>query len=276
MSQIINKNPKISDAQDPASMPFNPYPHKNHFARYILSVLVLVIVSFFAGIYLNKAGSCTPSDNQSIVMQASQSPQKIEIKKGSYDDGYQSALDFAKKKLEEQGLFKFNKNNLTNLVLKSVSGRAVTVQLDASQIDIFSEGLITKAITIPEDVKIEKHTLKSEAEIQKDFDEYKIQDAKLRKDFNSGAKIKDFPEPPATYIIENIKISDLQAGDMLNIVYVADATNPDILKATSVQLVNNPATVENVKDNPAKDAENNPAADVAPPPATGTEAPVKQ
>jgi hypothetical protein len=253
----------------------------------LLSILFLVI-AFFAGLYIGGQNNPPSSVNPPVAANTQASDQKAAVQKGSYEDGYQAALDFARKKLSDRGMLglssKAGRNMLYDVPVKSVNGNQITVEFDSSKLDILSEGTVTKTITVPDTVKIEKRTPKDPAEVQKAFDEFRVKQEAFRKSMDAGSQIKDFPQPPATYTSENVNLPDLKAGDILNIAYEADAAKPDTLNAVSVELVNDPLLIQKIKgDNapsdvpvPAPVTENtvkNPPADITPPPASETEAP---
>ncbi len=75
-----------------ASPPFNPYEHPHHFVRHVITTLLLVSLAFVGGLYFSGVGLFSPFDN----MESS--------KKGSYEEGYQAAMDFAQERLSEEGV----------------------------------------------------------------------------------------------------------------------------------------------------------------------------
>ena len=219
----------------------------SHFKCILLSMLALT-VGFFAGFYIGCKGSPQVSNQFTINQPIAQT---TELKKGSYEDGYQSALEFARKKLAEKGMFGlFSKQGSTMLPrveVKSVSGNTVTVEFDSSLFDIFSEGKITKTITIPDTVKIEKRTQKDPDEFQKAFDEYRKQQDEFRNNAKTPEDMKNLPQPPMSYTVENVNISDLNAGDLLNIFCQSDPAKPDTLIAQSVEFINDQNLINDIR-----------------------------
>ena len=275
MPQVISKNSSSNLSN------ISKLTRLSHFRCILLSVLAIVI-AFFAGLYIggqnslpisvspsvgintqnpdqkvevkkdsNEDGNQATQVSPSVGINTQNPDQKVEVKKGSYEDGYQAALDFARKKLDEKGMpvlsFKDGRSMLFNVAVKSVSGNSVTVEFDASRLDVLSEGTATKTIIIPDTVKIEKHTPKDPVEIQKDSDKFKKSFEEFQKTAKTEEEMKNAPEKPMTYTVENVNISNLKVGDILNVSYEADATNPDKLNAVYVELLNNPALIQNIK-----------------------------
>jgi hypothetical protein len=158
------------------------------------------------------------------------------VQKGSYEDGYQAALDFARKKLSDKGMFGLGKNTIPNATVKSVNGNQIIVEFDASRLDIFSEGMATKTIIIPDTVKIEKHTPKDPAEVQKAFDEFKKKYDEFLNTAKTGGEMNNPPDKPMPYTVENVALADIKAGDIISVTYEVDASKPDTLNALSVVL----------------------------------------
>jgi hypothetical protein len=200
-----------------------------------LVVLLILVISFVAGFYMGQTNNFAPLSG-SIGSPSFQ-------QKDAYDAGYNKALSFARQKVEDMGIVRSGLsesgiNFISNSAIKSVRGNQITAEFSASQIDIFGEGNVTKTITIPESVQIEKRTYKSQEEIQKILDDYMKKEEEYRMAVASGKKPKNPPTAPSAYTFENVAISDLKPGDTLNVTYQADESNPNIFNAVLVELVN--------------------------------------
>ena len=202
-------------------------------AAKLLSLLILII-TFVVGFYMGQADNFEPLGGSIGSPLAQQ--------KDAYNTGYQKALEFARKKIENnsQSLVYPSRsagNFISSAKVVSVSGNKIIVQFDASQIDIFGEGLTTQTVVIPENVKIEKRTYKSQEEIQKILDDYRQKEDDYRKALDEGKNPVYIPKTPVTYTSEIVAISDLKSDDLLNVFYEIDSSDPNVFLANSAEML---------------------------------------
>ncbi len=192
--------------------------------------IVVGLLAFTGALYLGETGAFSLFTDEQVEQV---SATKKAPKKGSYEDGYQSGLDFARKKLEARGLIPSLSDStfqrIFNAEVKSVSGSDVVVEFDATQFDVFGEGMITKTVMIPNKVDIVQNVPKSSEAILSEYENYN------KKAQNLGVG-DGFIAPPSLYTIKKLKLSDLEVGDRLNIVSVTDISQASSFEASSVEL----------------------------------------
>ena len=223
-----------------------------------VAIIISLIIGFLGGLYFGETGRLSLFTGPSVSLTGQAGAQKTEVKKGSYEEGYQAALDFARKKLQGRGglmSMPVVVQYLNQVKVKSISGSDIVVEFDASQLDIFKEGLVTKTVKIPDTVTITQQIPKSADEQKKEFEEYQKKIAELQKKPVTGATsgISVLPiMPPTLFTIKEIKISDLKEGDILNIRTNTDISKTDTFEASSVTLINLPVTpkIENAPVTP--------------------------
>lgn len=232
--------------QKPESFPFNPYKHQHHFVRHIITTLILVIITFVGGLYFAGVGIFSPFTGDVFVIQEGVSVKKVAPKKGSYEEGYQAALDFAKKRMAEEGVIEgYGEEgeavplNFLRATVKSISGQNVTIEFKASELDIFLEGMATKTVVVSGTI-IEHRTDKPEEQIAKEYEifEKAYQELEARFAENPEAEV-EFEElqEPLTYTVVNLSAGDLMAGDVLTIRTDSDIRTTDSFEASFVRLV---------------------------------------
>ena len=230
------------------SCPFNPYKHKGHFARHLVTTVILVIITFLAGLYLAGTGVFSPFGQVSIAPGAEQ-PAKKAVKKGSYEQGYQEALDFARSKLYEKGKFKLP-SSLTATV-KSASGQNVVIEFDADRLDPFAEGMATKTVVVGSETQLYERVPKDEEQLEKEYKEFE----KAMKAFevayaaNPDAEGLQEPQEPQEYDVKTLAVSDLQPGDRVRVRVKIEETEEgevispfasDFVEATEIRLLSRP------------------------------------
>ncbi len=212
----------------------------------IIVILIAGLLFFLMGLFAGKQLVPATTAVKQLVQQPIETDQ---VKKGSYDDGYQAGLDYARKRLRDEGLIQSsfvnkaseandksgktitveNEKILPNVNVKSVKGRDIEIEFEASLLDIFQEGKLTKTMKLPSGVNIEKHIPKDSEKHRKEIDEYNEKSVNL---VNKGDLIKF----PLSYIIEYLEPGDLEDGDMLRAFSNDDMEN-DTFEATKVEIV---------------------------------------
>ena len=151
------------------SYPFNPYKKQSHFVRHLITVFLLVILAFAGGLYFAGVGIFSPfgggvGESSNLLSQGGKIGDSVlgkKVKKGSYEEGYQAALEFARKRLAEEDLFITEVElNRLRATVKSVSGNNVVVEFEASVLDVFREGMATKTVMVSGENVIEKRIQK--------------------------------------------------------------------------------------------------------------------
>ena len=202
--------------QKPKACPFNPYKHKGHFARHLVTTVFLVVITFLAGLYLAGTGTFSPFGTI-VVMEKTNGVTQTIVKKGSYETGYNEALDFARQKLAEKGEFELP-TNLT-VVVKSASGQNVVVEFDASLLDPFAEGMATRTIVVGGETNLYERVQKDEEQFKKEYAEYE-KAMKVYETALAGAKSEEGleePNEPREYEEKVLVVSDLLPGDRVRI-----------------------------------------------------------
>lgn len=215
--------------------------------RTVVIAILIALISFFAGDFAGETGALglfgghsavAPPDNAVIP---SKSVKKEVPKKGSYEEGYAAGLDFARVRLSEVGLLPSEDravNNLRSATVISVSGNKVVVEYDSAELDILSEGMIQKTVTVPADVIIEYREPRPEEEVQKEFEEFEKKQQELRAKIEIGEEIpeEDKIDPPVPYKIVELKPSDLNTGDILRVRSDEDVRSSDSFTAVEVRV----------------------------------------
>ena len=147
--------------QKSKSCPFNPYKHKGHFARHLVTTVILVIITFLAGLYMGETGILTFFTRLGVTEPAAEV-----VEKATYEQGYQEALDFARSKLYEKGEFELT-SSLTATV-KSASGQNVVIEFDADMLDVFAEGMATKTVVVGSETQLYERVPKDEKQFVKE------------------------------------------------------------------------------------------------------------
>ena len=236
MPQVISKNSSV-----PTELPKQSDCSHN---KCILLSILLLIIGAAAGFYL---GGTISSSDQSV-----QNPDKSAVKKGSYEDGYQTALDFARKKVEEKGMF-FPAGKMLGIqsaTVKSVSGKNIVVEFDASLLDFFAEGKLTKTVTVPDNVSIQQNVPKPVEDYQKEEDAFREKISEMNAKIAAGdtSEIANV-QPPTPYTIKKLGIKDLKPGDVISVTTSADISKSDTFEAISVILAYIPEDMKNLNEN---------------------------
>jgi len=238
MPQIISKNSPV-----PTELPKQSCC--SH-VKCILISIVLLVIGLGAGFYLGGIMS------SSFTFQPGQNPEKSAVKKGSYEDGYQSALDFARKKIQEKGMFFAASQGLgiQSATVKSVSDNSIVVEFDASLLDFFAEGKLTKTVTVPDTVAVQQNIPKPMEDYQKEEDAFrqKIEDMNKKIAAGETANYENI-QPPTPYTIKKLEVKDLKAGDVISVTSAADISKSDTIEATGVTLVYIPEEIKNLNQN---------------------------
>ena len=243
---------------EPTPTPITPNESQGSLVPQIVLTLILSAILFAAGLYFAGAGLFSPFAKESAVTQGESVLDTGIIKKGSYDEGYQAGLDFAKRQLAKEGFLEGYENDGITLPLnsiqakiKSIDGDRVVIEFDASLLDIFQEGSVTKVMVVPEEVSIEKQVSKTDEEMKKEYEEFKKTNSKPND--NSAS---DIPDEPLEYTVVKLKLSDLKEGDVLRIRTKDDIRTKDPFEAESVQWFFSPVVptaeqLEELKNKPS-------------------------
>jgi len=221
MPQIISKTPSVTSC--------------------LLIKILILIIGFLGGLYLGETGKLSLFTGPSVSLIGQSGTQKTVVKNGSYEEGYQVALDFARNKLQNRGcspiLGPDGLHFLYNAKVKSISGSDIVVEFDASQLDIFQEGLITKTVKVPDPFFINQRIPKPSDELKKEYDEYQKKMAEIQKN-PEIAKTQMPLTPPMPFTIKELNVKDLKEGDILDIQTKDDIAKTDTFEPSSIVLIN--------------------------------------
>jgi hypothetical protein len=137
--------------------------------------------------------------------------------KGTFDDGYKSGLDYAKKRLADVGFGGMAKTlpyNLKAIVLEKDSDR-IKVEFDLSALDIFSEGKATQWVTIGDKTTLEKWIKPTQTE-------------------NSPIHGKPLKSPESYLTNQIIQLSDLTVGGTITLSTSGDMLGKDPVLADKI------------------------------------------
>jgi hypothetical protein len=159
---------------------------------------------------------------------------------GSFDKGFESGLEFAKRKLAEDSPMLFQDQPLHEVrraTLKSIDGKNVTVELRASVLDFLKDGMTSRSVTISDNTLLERHTQKPIDEFMKENSLYVGQGVgngkNINKDSNPADNI-DKPAPPLPYIVEKIGLGDLKIGDIVDVHTASNLRTANTVVADSI------------------------------------------
>lgn len=232
-----------------------------------LFIVLLLVSTFFGGLYLGEAGSLNLfglSSNDSMMQSSGESMEKMEKKgSGSYDEGYQAGVDFARTRLAEIGFLPSNDSPVAMMdgTVKSVSGNAVTLEFEAINLDPLIEGKVTKQVTVESAVGVEKHIQRDGDDLEKEILEYeKALEAFFKKlESNPGGELGDEPKQPLPYTIEKLAASDLKEGDLIRVMTDGDFKASDSVAANQVILLAEVQPVSPAEAQPASGTEEVPS-----------------
>jgi len=193
-----------------------------HF-KYTLFTLFIAFFTFAAGYYVGQTGVAQPASSGQPSI--SQPPVSVPDKKGSYEQGYQEALDFARQKLMEGG--EFEPVNSVIATVKSINGQNIVVEFDATLLDPFADGMATKTIVAGGDTQLYERTVKDEAQFEKEYEAFeKAVDAyRTALEANPDAEDLEAPKEPQEYTMKMLVASDFMEGDRVQV--LADLIVPD-------------------------------------------------
>ena len=204
-----------------------------HF-KYTLITLLLAFFAFSLGLYLAGIGAFSPFGT-TVVTEKTNGVIQTVVQKGSYEKGYNEALDFARQKLVDEGIIDETVDRLYATV-KSINGQNIIVEFGASDLDLLQEGMATRTITVAGDTVIEQHIIKPEGQFQKEYDEYE----KVRQEYedhyaqNPDDPGMQEPDEPLEYTIKILQLSDLKAGYRINILTEMNIRTNDAFEATNI------------------------------------------
>jgi hypothetical protein len=165
-----------------------------------------------------------------------------------YQEGYKSALEFARQKVADIIPGMEGGAHVLNGHIKSIQSSSVTVTLDSIQIDIFSEGAVDKVFMVTPDTLIEKSNDKLIGLQQKEIENPTVpsQISKATESQTAPPTIHNRPptntippqEPP--HVIKKISVGNLKVGDLVELKTESDLNSPDPLVAASIRLVPQP------------------------------------
>ena len=214
----------------------------------ILWLIVVAVACLSLGFSIAFFGySQTGAQPQPSVAQSPSSQQQNP--KGTYEEGYQAGLVFAKKKLAEQNpLTDRPVNEIQGATVKSITGQNITVEFKASMLDFFKDGLAAKTISVSDKTLFERHIPKDSGayseelrQYSKTFDNYQKTVGKTLQ-----APSADEPTPPLPYTFEKISLADLKPGETVSVRTSDDLRTADSVVADAVFLemssVNSTAT----------------------------------
>lgn len=199
-------------------------------SRLVINIIVLVVVIcsvFLLGIYLGETNKISLFNKSYLTAERQKS--------------YDSALKYARDKLISANIIANSITSIKSATVKSVSGQNIVVEFNASEVDLFKDGKMTRTVQIPSTVVIEQRINKTSDEIKKIMDEYDkkmktiIADQKVGKDLSK--EIKDL-KGPEFYTVKKLQPKDLKIGDVLSVQSEKDIYTSQTFEANAVKLIN--------------------------------------
>jgi len=185
---------------------------------------VFVILSFFLGrySYFLESGSLV-ADLTAVTS-------------NSYQQGYSEAMNDAEEALMDNGIARQEALSLSNATVKSATDQQIVVEFNASEIDILKEGLITKTITVPSGLMVEKYADRPMEEFQKEAEEFQKKFNELQ---NKGADFEEMQKltMPTPYTIEKLNPGDLKPGDKISVQSKTDIRDSNSFEAVLIRLI---------------------------------------
>ncbi len=207
----------------------------------IIVAIVVALLAFTGGLYFGETNvfSFFNNNNVSQVVNVKHVDKKVDekVKKGSYEDGYNAGLALARKKLgvpEDRVV-----QQLSNVVVKSISGNDIVVEFNASVLDIFADGKVTRTVKLSDESSIERHESKSMDEVKKEYEEFEKKMKALQKRSENGEGVDDEMHEfafPTSYTVKKMKIGELKVGDVVTVASEADISKSDVFEAKTVVL----------------------------------------
>ena len=176
-------------------------------------------------------------------------PVSPDVAQKNYNEGYSAAMELARQKVEQKGVFiaaGANGTNVPRAIVKSVSGNKVLVEINSSLIDFFSEGTTTKTISITDATKIEQLT-------PKPIEEFNAEQDKFRKYIEDSRGSELGPEdeqmsPPSPFYTKVMSASDLKEGDLISFYGNGDLSKSDSIEVSNITLTVQPvAPINDIK-----------------------------
>jgi hypothetical protein len=160
---------------------------------FIFGALIILAGGFWVGYFLNLQCPSAGTTN----------------KESTFDDGWNAA----KNKLDQSGLIRPEPTEIFTITGKitAITGNKISLKTDQVVTNPLADQAPTaRTVTVPTGVKIIKSTTKTREELTAETAAYEKTLAELK----PGAKP---PSPPLPYAEEEIKLTDLKAGDTISI-----------------------------------------------------------
>ena len=160
---------------------------------FILGALVILAGGFWIGYFLNLQ---YPSAG-------------IINKESTFDDGWNAAKD----KLEQSGLIRPEPTEIFTITGKitAISGNTISITADQVVANPLADQAPTeRTVTVPARIKIIKSTSKTREQLSAEMTAYEKSLAELKPD-------TERPSPPLPYAEQEIKLTDLKAGDTISV-----------------------------------------------------------
>jgi hypothetical protein len=126
--------------------------------------------------------------------------------KTTYEEGYSAAIEYAQKRMASTDWISHPLTTLSGAI-KSIDGKNITIEYQAVQENILKEGLAIKSFLLADSTLIERHTPKTQEQIQ----EAVAKAPSETEGFSLGLLNLD------NYNVEKLQLSDLKVGDVVHI-----------------------------------------------------------
>lgn len=184
-----------------------PKHKRNTVLALAFSVFMFIGGYYVGGLYATPV-SIPPSFEPPLIQ-----PEAPVVCDGDYQQGYDDALNKAKSivagmKCEEA--FQKDPFKITGTII-SLAGDTFIIELDASSLNPFTEGLIRKTVGLIDSTIIQRRLLKADAEYEKEFLDYtkEMEAYKLLSETNESLLPPDKPDKHNSQILTT---EDLQIG----------------------------------------------------------------
>lgn len=160
---------------------------------FILGVLILLVAGFWIGYFINFQCPSAGTINEEAI----------------FNDGWNAAKDT----LDQSGLIRSEPTEIFTVTGKIIAISGNTISMTADQVvanPLADQAPTERTVTIPAGTKIIKSTAKTREQLSAEMTAYEKSLAELKPD-------TERPSPPLPYAEQEIKLTDLKAGDTISV-----------------------------------------------------------
>ncbi len=186
-----------------------------------LGLFIILLAAFYAGYSIN-------SNNANYPV--------LSLLGGNQNNSYQAGFDAARAKLEKSGLLRPEPEEIFTISgkISAVAQNKITIKADPTVANPLAEQAPEeRTITVSENTKILKQTNKAPDEFAAEFEKYRQSTGNL-------APNETPPAPPQAFTTEELKLSDLKAGDIISVTSDANIKMTAQFEAKEIRLTITP------------------------------------